>query len=539
MGLAVNATNDYQMPEGDRSEIDRLRTTHEMWRQYAPLWDMNLASYEGGPDFANERNIFRHFRENYEDYRDRAARLHYLNYCAPLVDFFTNFIFNEPIERSGGDQDAWFKDFSKNVDLRGHTIDDYMRQICDEKQIFGMVYTLVDTPSLPLGVTLSKQAEKEMGVQPYWVCIRPDEIIDWVVDDFDNFEYCKRRQITNEITDSGEIHIIEKYTEFYKDKVLIRGVDVTDPAKPKLTPQEKLVNPYGYIPLVVHRYKRSKRYPFMGNSFLRDFSYNNREILNLTSLLQEFLYRQCFNILAKEVDANIPLKDQEDGVVGTSNTIEVPKGAGMPQYITPPADPAQFIQSERNMIKVEMFARAAQETVNLLYNGEKSSGFSQAQQFSKTVPFIAFRADALEQEENKLMQLTMRAMNKKWNGRIKYKDRYEITNVNDAMVQLKVLLRDLLLPSETFVKTELKRMVHEFDGKLEAATLAKVEKEIDEMDFSQWQLVQEQALTGQSEHKSSPAAQQETKQSGTMAEVNKKGMQDQPAAANALKNGGD
>jgi hypothetical protein len=296
----------------------------------------------------------------------------------------------------------------------------------------------------------------------------------------------------------------------------ITKVDITNSDKPVVVAEEDVDIDLDEVPLVVVRYKRSKRDPFVGLSFLRDFAYNNREIMNLTSLLQEFLYRQAFNILAKEVETSVPLTGQSEGDVGTANVLEFPKGAQAPKYISPPADPARFIQDERGRIKNEMFVRAAQDFVSEIFNGEKSSGFSQAQSFSKTVPFISSRADALERAENTLMRLTMKLMGKEWTGKIKYKDRYELTNLSDALTQLQILVRDFQMPSEDFVKTELKRLVHEYDDKLPPDQLAKIEKQIDDMDFKSWMAVQKQALVGRG---SSPSEQQKPKGTGTLQEV--------------------
>jgi len=254
----------------------------------------------------------------------------------------------------------------------------------------------------------------------------------------------------------------------------------------------------------------------MGNSFLRDFARSARRILNLTSLLDEFLYRQCFNILAKEVDTSIPLRDQEDGSVGTSNVLEYPKGASAPAYLSPPVEPAKFIQEERQRLANEMFKRAAQDFLNELFNGEKSSGFSQAQSFAKTVPHIAHRADILEKTENALMTLTCKIVGKEWDGKVRYKDRYEITNITDAMTQLLMVFRDLQMPSETFVKEELKRLARELDGKLPQDVMAKILKEIEDMDFAKWQETQKEALVGKSK---SPGDQQKDKSTGTVSEV--------------------
>lgn len=502
-------------------EIARLEEKHSIYGNYLPEWGLYLAAYEGGPEMTTASNLWKHTRENEDDYRDRAKKLHYLNYCEELVDFFTNFIFSETIHRDGGTEEAFYQDFIKDVNRKGDSITDFMRQLSEDLKIFGHLYIMVDTPQVNLAdgqSSLSLAEEQEQGIRPYWIIIRPEEVTNWIIDDFDNLVYFKRVQEVMQAV-GGEIRRYNKYTELYQDRVTITWVNVSDPKEAKIERVDNLENTRGYIPIVICRHKRSKRYPFMGNSFLRDFAKNNREVMNYTSLIQEFLYRQAFNILVKESDGPIAFRSALDSDWGTANVVEYPKGGKAPAYVSPPADPAEYLQAERAKIVAEMFRRAAQETMNELFNGEKSSGFSQAQSFSKTVPFISSQADTLEKIENSLMALTMKMMSdKSWNGKIKYKDRYELTNITDAITQLSSVFRDLQFPSETFVKEELKRLVAELDGKIQPETLKQILTEIDDMDFEAWQETQKEALVGAGKG-SSPADQQKSKQSGSMADV--------------------
>jgi hypothetical protein len=497
-------------------EIKKLRATHELWDENKPEWDFCLDAYQGGKDFAKADNIFKHFRENKEDYQDRVKRIHYINYCDQIVDFFTNFIFSEPIDRSSPDTEFFLK-FTKDVNRKNEPVDTFMREVCDDMQILGMTYVLVDAPPLPEGQVLSKYDEQALNHKPYWVLIKPHEITDWDTDQFGKIVYAKRKQYQRQML-SGSVRRLEVYTEFFSDSYKVSVVDCTNKEKPEYLGSTELPNQLGEVPLVVARYKKDKRAPFIGLSFLRDFAYNNREIMNLTSLLQEFLYRQAFNMLTMQEGEDFS-KAEGDNVIGTNNLLRYPTNAERPEYIYPPAEPAKFIQDERGKIKNEMFIRASQDAMNEMFNGEGKSGFSQAQSFSKTVPFISSRAEILEGVENELMRLTMKMVGKEWKGKIKYKDRYEITNLTDALTQLLIIVKDFQIPSETFVKEELKRIVREFDGKLPKETLAKIEKEIEAADHSKWMSIQKQALVGRGQSTTSPGDQHKPKQSGSMQEV--------------------
>jgi hypothetical protein len=514
----------------DEDLIKRLRSTHDLHDRFAPQWNFFLSAYESGPEFACKSNLFQHQRETDEDYAERVKRAHNLNYCELIVGFFTNFIFSEPIDRNGNTNSDFYTSFVSDVNMKGETIDDFMKEVCDDMQVFGMSYVLVDAPRRPEGIVVTKQDELDSNFRPYWVLIKPEEVIDWSTDKFGNFVYVKRRQLTDDRV-AGERRLIEEYTEWTKELITLTRVDVTKESEPFLVgPPELLDNELGVVPIEVVRYKRSKKFPHMGLSFLRDLAGNNRKIMNLSSMLDEFLYRQAFNILSRQVDNlhGAPGMSEDSGDISAANVMEYPKDTERPAYISPPVDPAAFIQSERSKITNEMFKIAAQDFVGEIFNGEKSSGFAQAQSFSKTVPYISSRAESLERAENRLMALTLKMMGREWDGKVKYKDRYELTNLTDALTQFMTLVKDLNVPSETFIREELKRLVREFDGKLPKDILAKIESEIEKFEFEKWKDETRQ------KSQTSPGAQQKEKSTGTMAELAAES-NNQPSATNKLR----
>ncbi len=509
-------------------EIERVRVMHPVYQEKVDDWKFYLAAYEGGSSFCNSGNIFKHIRENIDDYHERCRRIHNMNYCEELVEFFTSFIYNEPIQRDGGSNSDFYNQFLEDVTLRKEDITKFMPRVCNELQVFGTVYALVDSPDTSFTQVLTKADEKAFNIRPYWILVSPIEVLDWDKDSFDQFTYFKRRVFKTQRV-SGERRNYEVYTEYYTDKIIISTIDVTE-QEPEWLGEKTLPNTLGIIPVAVAYYKRSRQLD-TGVSFLVDLSMNQREILNLTSVLQEFLYKQAFSILAKEVDSNVPLNSQEADTIGVSNVMEVPKDAEFPQYITPSEKPAQFLQSEIERIKREMYLRAAQEASNEVSGGQQSSGFSQAQSFFKTVPFITRRADILEGFEMDLMKLTMLFMGKTWDGKIKYKDRYEITAFTDAVTQLLTLTKDLALPSKTFIIAQFKRLVKEYDPKMLAEDVQAIDRELDQLDFAKWQF----DLLEKKEQ--SAGAQQKLKSTGTMAENKAESTKKNstPAATNKLK----
>lgn len=470
----------------DLREVERLRSTSYLYQKYAPLWNFFLSAYEGGSNFACKENIFKHARENSQDYEERAKRLYYHNYCYPLVDFFTTFIFTETIQREADKSIlAQYNELIADVNKKGEDVTQFMMQVCDDMQIFGMSYVLVDTPPKP-AEDLTEAQQTEQGIRPYWILVRPTEVLDWATDQFDKFTYLKRVECQTRIGAGMTQTNIERYTEWSVAEIQISEVDVTDPEKPQLLGKTTVSNELGKIPMIVARYKRSKTDRFMGMSFLNDIAFINREVMNLTSQLQEFLYRQCFNILAMEDSGSVQEVEPLQGEISTANMLRYAQGTKEPQYITPPADPAEFIQNERAQNVAAMYKIAAQDTQNDLFNGSKTSGFSKSQSFQTTVPKIATRAESLESAETQLMKLTFEYMGKGWNGTIKYKDHYQITNLTDALAQLSTLFKDLQINSKTFAISQMKRMIEEFDGKLTSDQREKVYAEIEAIDWDEW-----------------------------------------------------
>jgi hypothetical protein len=283
--------------EQDEAEMERLRSYCADYKAHAPHWRFMLRSYEGGPDYVNEDTLFKHPREVQQDYLGRVKRAYFSNYCQPLTDFVPEYIFSQDVERQAPAElkDA-FEQFKINCDRNGTALNTFMQIVGEDMRIFGMVYIMVDKPAIPAnrtGVDLSVAEAKDLGVdQPYFVLVRPLEVLDWRVSDLGNLIYLKRVQRTCNV--EGEaFRDVERYTEWRADQIKISEIDVTDPKDPKLKRGTWTPNPLTVIPFIPVFYKRSKSNRDLGQSFLQDIAYQNRAVFNQTSLIDEFLYRQC------------------------------------------------------------------------------------------------------------------------------------------------------------------------------------------------------------------------------------------------------
>lgn len=472
----------------DQAEIERLYSTSMEYARNIAHWDFCLKAYEGGPHYVKADTLFKHMRESDESYKDRLKRAVYLNYCAGLVDFIPDFVFSTPVNRvADASVRAEFDKFEQDVDRCGTHIDQFWRTIAEEARIFGMCWVGVDKPSVPeeeQGRRLSKQRATQLGIDmPYFFKVRPTEVLDLIADALGRPVYFKR--IARHRTFDSATHRVREIDTFYEwtlADVTISEVDVTDPNKKILSRDVRTqINTWGEVPFVPLYHKRSKVDQHYGTSFLQDIAYQNRSVFNLTSQLEEFLSRQGFSFLAVESSSMVPMRGDTSRDVGTSNVMEVPAGTQhMPQYIAPPVDPAQFIQSERANLIVEMFRTAAQDLSTQFagVSSDTASGDAIRQKFGRTVPVIARLADSLHQAEESALRMWALMQNKEWKGKVVYRSDYSSQSLMSMVLEMSAILNNLKVLSPTFIREEWLRIVREADGRISRDAMEKIIAEI-------------------------------------------------------------
>lgn len=463
-------------------EIERLYAASPVYEERSDHWRFLAQAYEGGPQYVNAGNLFQHERELDESYEARLKRAHYWNYCASLNDFVPDFIFRDPAERAPDDaiKDP-FNDFAANVDRMGTTLPQFMRRVAEEARLYGLVWIACDKPAIPKGTDTSKmslkQAQDQKLDKPYWYIVRRLEVLDYEVDQFGVYTYLKRL-VSHRERKGNDWVVLDRVIEWTQSDVRTTTIDVTDPKKKKIVKRERLEHKLNMVPFVPVFNRRSKFVYDEGVSFLEDIAYQNRQVFNLTSLLDEFLYRQCFNVLVMEQDTAIPTRSTTAGEVGTANVIEIPKGVqNPPAYLSPPVDPAQFVQTERESVVREMYRQAVQDVTNEVLGG--ASGEAQNQAMSRTVPNIARLADELQLAEIQSLTIWAKLSNREWKGKISYRRDYSISTLMDMVLQLSGILNNLKILPPRFIKEEWKRVIREFDGRLSPEAMTEINKQID------------------------------------------------------------
>jgi hypothetical protein len=459
-------------------ELERLYAESQVYAQRKGHWRFLAMAYEGGPAYVTEETLFRHEREHHDSFTQRLKRAHYWNFCAPLNDFVPDHIFRDPPELKPDDSiRAAFTKFEKNVDRMGTSIDQFMRRAAEDARLYGLAWIGIDKPAIdPQRPPLTLQDDMDQGLDAaYWYLVRRPEVLDYEVDQFGSYLYLKRLVPTRRRAGSTW-RALDRVIEWTQKDVRVTEIDVTDPKKRKLLPATTTQHQFGVVPMVPVFNRRSKFRFDEGVSCLEDIAYQNRQVYNQTSILDEFLYRQCFNILVREQDTAIPSKDEGSTEVGTSNLMEIPRGVtNKPFYLTPPIDPAGFIQGERDAVIREMYRQAVQDSVHEIFD----SGEAQRAASSRSIPNIARLADELQVAQVQALRLWAKASNLAWSGKVAYRRDFSITTFMDMVLQLSGIFNNLRVLPPRFVREEWKRVIREFDTRLEPDALVEIDSQID------------------------------------------------------------
>jgi len=430
-----------------------------------PYWVFYLNSYEGGPNYTlNPNYLFTHSRETAEDRSFRLRRVVYYNYCRSVVDVYVSHLYKKEIVRESGD--PGYADFLRNIDLRGNSVDVFMSQfVAPMALVFGTVYVLVDMPVADIEV-ISSYEESLRSIRPYAQVITPLDLVDWDIDRFGRFNWVKIRELVAQDPSPLRSRGLQSAGSKYQFRIW------TQDAWYLLDEDENFINrngasgeahPVGCVPLIAVTNERSFTRELCGVSAIADIAPCCQKIYNLASLLDEFLYKQCFSFLAwpGEVDAE---------ELGTSNIATYdPESRLLPTYISPPTDPAQFIESQidKNIEEIYRLAR-------LKYEGTHpkvaESGFAKAIEFHDTDNILAKKARNLEHAEVEIAQLYFRWLRKKSDAKIVYPREFNVRAINDEIEEaIKVISLNLSPTLNAKIAARLARHVlpnlHETEAK--------------------------------------------------------------------------
>jgi hypothetical protein len=189
--------------------IDREHPDYKIrkgiWRTYRDL-------YAGGEQLKANAQIYltRRQKEPADVYGERISRVFYENYIGSIIDWYAATLFRrEPNLSFTGENEAgraFFCEFAEDCDRKQTAVSDFFRRQFVEMLVSGAAYILVDFPRV--GRQAANRAEEDaMGAsRAYLVDYRPEDLINWDVDEDGNFEWVvlrtsRRVQSKDEVTE--------------------------------------------------------------------------------------------------------------------------------------------------------------------------------------------------------------------------------------------------------------------------------------------------------------------------------------------------
>lgn len=488
---------------------DMVENPHPVYAQNAAFWQFLLQSYEGGQAYTgasvagqavsnndaldskitvNGRkletviasNLFQHPKERTQDYNRRVAMSYYYNFCAPIIDIYSDHLFKQNVDEDFGSLDTTVQAIKDNIDRRGSSIMEFRRNVADVAQIYGHCFLVVDSPAISDTDILTRQDQIDFGAFPYVSIYTPNNVINWSLDENGSAYWVLLCETTDANKDPMAFDKNAKYKKTYRlwtrEEWVLYDSEYQEIARG--------VHALGEVPIVCVYNKRSRRTrAFLGISDLSDISFIARDIYNASSELRQILRDQTFAFLALQGTSN----EYNEVEIGTNKGIVYPEGRNVPQYVSPPTDNAQvyFQHIDRQISKIYQIAKLDSGGVSGKVDNpntgiaDQQSGVSKAWDFNQTNSALSSKSSNMEDAEQKMWHLIAAWEGTEFDGSISYPDDFSVSSLMDDLREAEMEARVEL--GATFNTEVRKAIIHKKFPRLQDSDLLKMEKEVEQI----------------------------------------------------------
>jgi len=400
-------------------------------------------SYKGGQAYRDGRYLKKHRVESSESYNERLKVASFRNFCAPIVDIYTAYLYRDEPTREFGSIEKEVQLFLENADLEDRSWNKVVRELSKQASKYGMMGAIIDKPQ---GEVRTKADEVAQGMRPYIVPYSPMQFINYKYERI-NGEPVLTELILLEESDDCEI---KKYRIWYRDKWEL-WEDSTSKAggKSEITMIDNGVNNLGDIPFVLIK-NRDMFKRMQGLSDIEDIVDINRRIYNMDGSADETIERTGYPFL------ELPRSSVDEGKtqIGTGNLIvrddDEEKGA---EWKEPP---------HTSLPKILEWREAAIEDIREMARTGKisgtqiESGIALELRFQQLNALLSEKAANMEHAENEVFRLFALWEGKTWDGKITYPRKF---GIRDLLYDLDLALKaNLVVPSRTFESEQGKRL---------------------------------------------------------------------------------
>jgi hypothetical protein len=480
---------------------DLIENPHPIFKANHAYWNFLLQSYEGGRSYCNadlpgsksesnlldrmfrvfadgkeilpsnvSGNLFRHPKERNDDYNDRVRMSFYYNFCAPIIDIYTNHLFKEAVLEDFGSIESTIDEVRDNIDVQESSISEFRQELAEMSQLYGHCFVLVDSPAIPGDLILTRQDQINQRVFPYATIYAPQSVLNWSLDKFGNAYWVLVKEYADVNIDPKNYD--PKAVCDWTFKLWTRTEWYQYDREYRLIASG--VHGLGIVPIVCVYSKKSKTASnFLGISDLSDISFIARDIYNSCSELKQILRDQTFAFLAIQGDAS----EYNELSVGTSKALLYPENRNAPQYVSPPQVNAQvyFDHIDRQVRKIYQLAKLEGGSAQQVQTATVQSGTSKAWDFNETNSALAKKAAMMEDGEIRIWKMFAAWEGKEFDGKIQYPNEFSTQSIMDDLTELEKEQR--LALGSTF-ELEVKKAIQK--KKFPRATEEELEQMADE-----------------------------------------------------------
>ena len=445
----------------EKFELHKRR--HPDYLNQIDNWNFFISAYKGGTGFVSD-HLFTHRLENGADFINRKARAYYLNYCRPLPNIYTEYLYKNQVTRPKD-----FLEVQENIDGQGTGIGIFMPKVATLASIYGQCHVVVDMARDNEGIS------KAEAKQPYVSIYTPEHVVDWSR----NPENGQLRWVLlhePEYIDDNPMQaraLVNKYRLMTTEGWEVYGIN----KKGKSEIIDSGTWNLGVVPLATC-YHRDIDTDMIGESMLVDIAPVNRIVMNWCSCLDEQIERQTFSQLVMQEGLGTSSDGKALKGIGTAAIFTYPADAkNAPSYISPDTSQLETIWQmiERHVGEIYRMAVLEKSGDAMMV---AQSGIAKAYDFVDTNGAMISKATAMERFENELFTILAA-----WNGKselnedIKYDKDFDVINMEKDIKNSLDLVAEGI--SGTFNSLIYKRLVRRSLTNATQRDLTVIDKEID------------------------------------------------------------
>lgn len=398
-----------------------LASTHWLYMRNRDRWQFLYESFVGGDEYRRSGHLTRYALETASEYQARLNNTPLDNHCASIISTYISFLFRECPER---EFNSWamredVKDFIKDANLEGQSLDNFMKQTSIWSSVFGTCWIIMTKPNQGQVTAADEQA---LGIRPYINLLTPLVVSDWTWTRMPSGRYeLTYFKYVEEVVD--RLTVVKEWT---KDTITTW---IMDDIKKEAYIEQVEVNELGVIPAILAYNQRSVTKD-LGVSDINDIADLQRQIYNLTSENEQSIRLDGHPSLV------VPPTAQLGSGAGAIIQLQEGSDPGLnPYYLEHGGSSVSNIHASIDKL-VEAIDRISFTSGVRTTKTQSQSGVSLETEFQLLNAKLSEKADQMELVEEQMWKMFARYQGIAWDGMIEYPDSFNIRDTAREINQL-------------------------------------------------------------------------------------------------------